>query len=64
MSGLPAHLPRLLTAVETREALRVDAEGLRDLVTSGKIRAGRTPGGAPRYFAEDVEAILRTREQL
>ena len=56
-------LPKLVTVGELSVALKVDPKTAKRWARDSKIRSCRTPGGQLRFFAEDVEAIVRTASQ-
>ena len=55
----PPGLPKLMTPAEVAEVLNVDPKTLARWALKNKIRCTWTPGGTRRYYAADVEAIVR-----
>jgi excisionase family DNA binding protein len=56
-------LPRLMTPAEVAAALNVDTKTAKRWAYSGRIRSCKTPGGQMRFFAEDVEALVRVADR-
>lgn len=50
---------KLLTPREVADAFRVDAKTVTRWALAGRIGSVRTPGGHRRFFAAEVEALLR-----
>ena len=63
MGVLPPDLPKLMRPAEAAVALDVDPGTLARWARQKKIRFMLTPGGTRRYYAEDVEAIVRAVQQ-
>lgn len=49
----------LLTPAEVARAFRVDPKTVARWATSGKLSAVRTLGGHRRFYAAEIEALLR-----
>jgi excisionase family DNA binding protein len=52
-------LPELMTPGEVAAVLRVDDTTVVRWARNGRIRSIKTPGGHHRYYAEDVEKLVR-----
>lgn len=48
----------LLTLAEAADRLRLSPRTVQRYVADGRLASLRTPGGHPRFRAEDVEALL------
>lgn len=60
MTDQPPPFPDLMTRTEVARILRVHPATVTRWADAGHLRALRTPGGNRRFYAADVQAILRT----
>lgn len=56
-------LPELMTPAETAGELHVSPKSLYMIRKRGELRSVMTPGGTHRYFADEVRALSRKREE-